>query len=76
VGGAISEAPLEELALRITAVQDAARGLGCSVGSPLVAIMTLTFAAVPSLRIRERGLLQVRSGRPVHLFVTPGDPGN
>lgn len=76
VGGAISEAPIEELAGRITAVQDAVRGLGCTLESPLVAIMTLTFSAVPSLRIRERGLVQVRTGRRVGIFVTADEPAN
>lgn len=70
IGGGISEAPVEELAARLTAVQDAARRLGFALDNPLVAIMTLTFGAVPSLRIRERGLIQVRTGRPVNLFVS------
>jgi adenine deaminase len=73
VGGGISEAPVEELAARLTAVQEAARQLGFALESPLVATMTLTFSAVPSLRIRERGLIQVRSGRPVDLFVSPDE---
>lgn len=76
VGGGISEAPVEDLAARVTAVQDAVRGLGCPLESPLVAAMTLTFGAVPDLRIRERGLVQVRSGQRVDLFVGPDDPAN
>jgi len=73
VGGGISEAPVEDLAARVTAVQDAVRRLGFALENPLVATMTLTFSAVPSLRIRERGLIQVRTGRPVSLFVSPRD---
>jgi adenine deaminase len=73
VGGGTSEAPLEDLAAGITAVQDAVRGLGCPLASPLVAVMTLTFSAVPSLRIRERGLIQVRTGKTVGLLLEPGE---
>lgn len=76
VGGAISEAPVEDLAAGITAAQEAIRRLGCGLPSPLVAAMTLTFGAVPALRIRERGLVHVRSGRTVGLFVTPEDAAN
>ncbi len=73
VGGGISEAPVEDLAAGVTAVQEAAHRLGFALESPLVATMTLTFSAVPSLRIRERGLIQVRTGRPVNLFVSPDE---
>ncbi len=74
VGGAISEAPISDLAARLVAVQDAIRRLGCPLPNPVVAGSTLTFTAVPSLRIRERGLMQVRSGRSVALFVPPEEP--
>ncbi len=74
VGGAVSEAPIEELAAKLGAVQDAIRRLGCSLPNPIVAGSTLTFSAVPSLRIRERGLVQVRTGQSVGLFVPPEEP--
>ena len=76
VGGAVSEAPVEQQAANILAVQDALRRFGCRLDSPLVSIMTLTFSAVPALRIRERGLVHIRSGRSVGLFVQPDDPAN
>jgi len=73
VGGIVSEAPMGELARGIMAVQDAIHALGCPLPNPIVAGSTLTFTAVPSLRIRERGLVQVRTGQSVGLFVGPGE---
>lgn len=73
VGGAVSEALVVDLAAQLQAVQEAICRLGCPLPNPVVAGSTLTFSAVPSLRIRERGLVQVRTGQPVGLFVEPGE---
>jgi adenine deaminase len=36
--------------------------------NPFLAAQVLTFTAIPSLRIRERGLWDVRKGQPVPLI--------
>jgi len=68
VGGLISEEPVPVLARQFLAVQDALRQLGCRRASPLLSAQVLTFTAIPSLRIRERGLWHVREQRTVPLL--------
>lgn len=61
IGGFASPSPLVEVARALTAFGDAARGLGCPLASPLLPLETLTFQAIPALRLTPRGLLHVKS---------------
>lgn len=67
LGGVASPAPVEEIARRLRAIEDAARRLGCRVARPLLTLMTLTFQAIPALRLTPGGLLEVKTQR----FVDP-----
>lgn len=69
LGGVASPASLEEIARRLRAIEAAVRGLGCRVGNPLLTLMTLTFQAIPALRLTPRGLLEVKAQRFVDLLV-------
>jgi adenine deaminase len=68
VGGIISNEPIPILAEQIDRFQRALRELGCIRENPFLAAQVLTFTAIPSLRIRERGLWDVRKGQPVPLI--------
>jgi adenine deaminase len=68
VGGIISNEPIPILAEQINRFQRALRELGCIRENPFLAAQVLTFTAIPSLRIRERGLWDVRKGQPVPLI--------
>jgi adenine deaminase len=63
LGGVISALSVRDLAARLEAVQGAARELGCPLRSPLLTLETLTFAAIPALRLTSQGLLHVKSRR-------------
>ena len=69
IWGAIGAASSEEMAKELEAWEAAARALGCRLDAPMLSLMAQTFTVIPALRIRERGLVDVRSGRLVPLVV-------
>ena len=69
VFGLISELPLEELAVRLKTVQQAAADLGVPFPDPLLTLIALTGAAIPFLRICEEGLVNFKDGRTVDLMI-------
>ncbi len=71
VGGIISEEPVPVLAEKMGRIKKAVKGLGSPLDDPLLTLQALTFTAIPSLRLRERGLLQVKTGKLVPLLVDP-----
>lgn len=72
LGGVISEEPVPQLAKQLDALQDALRDLGCVRANPFLSAQVLTFTAIPGIRIRERGIWQVRENRAVPLLVQGG----
>jgi adenine deaminase len=73
LGGIASDQPAPALAGEIERMQRVLRDLGCRRGDPLLSALVVTFTAIPSLRIRERGLWDVRRSREVSLVVESGD---
>ncbi len=71
IGGIISEEPVRILAERMNQIKRTIRDLGSHLQDPLLTLQALTFTAVPALRIRERGLLQVKTGQIISLLVEP-----
>lgn len=66
--GIISELPVPELARRLGAMNKALAGAGCTFPDPLLALVALTGAAIPFLRICEEGLVDFKSGKTLGLF--------
>lgn len=62
LGSALSDLPLEEVALRLKALKEKARGLGFRSKNPLRTLETLTTPAIPFVRISERGIVDLRTG--------------
>jgi len=73
LGGIVSEQPMDVLAAEIVAFQRALHGLGCVRADPFLTMQVLTFTAIPALRIRERGLWDVRENRVVPLILDEGE---
>lgn len=67
--GLLTPLPLQDLVEHAAAVTDAARILGCTFRDPLLTVSTLTGAAIPFLRICEKGLVNLKSG-PCPLVVS------
>ncbi len=69
VGGILSEEPVDALADAMAAMEKALGRCGSTLPHPLLTLHTLTFTAIPALRIRERGLYAVREGRRVNAVI-------
>src|SRR6185503_11072293 len=59
VAGILSDAPLAEVVERSHAVVAAAEQLGCSVEAPFQLMAFLALSVIPSLKITDRGLVDV-----------------
>jgi len=69
VFGIISDLPLETIDQRFKDVAKAAKNLGSPFPEPMLSLITLTGAAIPYLRICEQGLVNLKDGKNVSLFV-------
>ncbi len=57
VGGVMSDAPVEAVAAAVRAFNDAARALGLTSASPVLAISGLALPVAPFVRITDRGVV-------------------
>jgi adenine deaminase len=64
---------MSALATEIAALQRVLGELGCVRADPFLTLQVLTFTAIPALRIRERGLWDVRENRMVPLILDEGE---
>jgi adenine deaminase len=61
LGGIATPASVPDVAHRLETVTGALRDLGSTLDRPLLTLQTLTFSAIPALRLTTRGLLAVKS---------------
>ncbi len=59
VAGLLADAPLDEVIEMSLACNDAARGLGWSGATPFLTLSFLALSVIPSLKITDRGLVDV-----------------
>ena len=59
VAGLLSDAPLEEVVVQAHALADAARQLGCTLEAPFQHLSFLALSVIPSLKLTDRGLVDV-----------------
>lgn len=69
VAGILTEAPLPEAGVRLGEVTSALRRLGWGNASPVMSLCTIALPVSPALKVTDRGLVDVRAGRIVSLFV-------
>jgi adenine deaminase len=67
--GLMSEEPLDKIAHKLDRIKRAVNQLGCPFPDPLLSLVTLTGAAIPYLRICEEGLVNLKDGKLVNMFV-------
>ena len=60
---------MDTIICNIESIKDAVTGLGCNFPDPMLTLVTLTGAAIPYLRICEEGLVNLKDGKTVGLFV-------
>jgi adenine deaminase len=59
VAGLLSDAPLDDVVARSRAIVAAARELGCTVEAPFQHLAFLALSVIPSLKLTDRGLVDV-----------------
>jgi adenine deaminase len=69
VAGLLTQAPLPRVAGAMEALRRAARRLGVILPHPFLTLSFLTLAVVPSLKLTDRGLVDVDAGRLVSLWM-------
>ena len=67
--GIISNLEIEDIVEAFKNVTRAAQNQGVPFPDPILSLITLTGAAIPYLRICEEGLVNLKDGRPVSLFI-------
>jgi adenine deaminase len=70
VAGLLSDAPLDEVVTGSRAVTEAARALGCELESPFQHLAFLALSVIPSLKLTDRGLVDVDRFELVPLAIT------
>jgi len=70
VFGIASEAPMPTLVAQMQDLMHHIARLGVPFPDPLLSLITLTGAAIPYLRICEEGLVNLKNGKTLGLFVT------
>jgi adenine deaminase len=69
VGGLMSDRPVTEVAAAYDALLAAARELGSHMHDPFMAMSFMALEVIPSLKLTDRGLVDVDAFRLVDLFV-------
>jgi adenine deaminase len=67
--GIMSPLSLEEVDLRIKSITQAASRLGVPFPDPILTLIVLTGAAIPFIRICEEGLVDIKTGETLGLFL-------
>jgi adenine deaminase len=63
IGGLMSDLSFEEVAARLAAVDNAAKELGCTTARPFMSLSFLALSVIPSLKLTDRGLVDVDAWR-------------
>jgi len=69
IAGLMSDLPIEDVRERMTALIDASHRLGSTLHDPLIAMSFLALEVIPSLKLTDKGLVDVERFDFVPLFV-------
>jgi OHCU decarboxylase len=73
VAGLLSDEPVEVVAARLEALQERLAEQGVTIGAPFMTLSFLALSVIPSLKITDRGLVDVDAFRLVPLEVGGGE---
>ncbi|MBC8438800.1 MAG: adenine deaminase [Deltaproteobacteria bacterium] len=68
--GIMSDLSMEQIARKTEQVNKAAKELGTIFEDPILSLVTMTSAAIPFLRICEEGLVNLKDGKTLGLFIS------
>jgi adenine deaminase len=66
----MSNLPVETISQRLQEIKSAVSNLGIPFLDPLLTLITLTGAAIPYLRICEKGLVNLKDGKTVEVIIS------
>jgi len=69
VAGLMSLWRAEDIARKMRELHDIAASLGCKIENPFMTLSFLALPVIPKLRITDRGLIDVKEGKVVDLFI-------
>ena len=69
IGGLMSDAPLQSVCTELDRLLSATRDLGCGLQDPFMTLSFLALPVIPSLKITDKGLVDVDRFEIVPLFV-------
>jgi len=69
VAGLMSTLPLREVRDRVQKLQQAARGMGCPLKDPFMALSFIALPVIPELKITDQGLFDTSTFSHIPLFV-------
>ena len=70
VFGILSELSVDQIADHLKKIKTAAKRLGVDFPDPILSLIALTGAAIPYLRICEEGLVNLKDGKTLGLFIS------
>ena len=70
IAGLMSDQPLETVRAAMAHLLDVARGLGCPLSNPYMAMAFLALPVIPELKVTDMGLVDVRTFALVQPFVS------
>ncbi len=69
VAGLMTDRPIEKTARRLVELKNKLKSMGTSIENPFMALSFIALAVIPSLKITDKGLVDVDSFSFVYLFV-------
>jgi len=69
LAGLLSDRPVEQVDERLAALQRETRQMGSGLASPFMTLSFMTLPVIPSLKITDRGLVDVDAFQVVGVFV-------
>lgn len=69
IGGLMTAAPLHEVTGSLTSLKNAAADIGCTLDEPFLQLSFLSLPVIPSLKLTDRGLVDVERFEHVSVFV-------
>ncbi|MBW1790486.1 MAG: adenine deaminase, partial [Deltaproteobacteria bacterium] len=70
IAGLMSREPLHTLVSQLNGVNGAARGLGCGLHEPFMALSFVALPVIPEIKLSDKGLVDVNRMQLVPLFET------
>lgn len=68
IGGLMSDKPIEEVRVRMDKLLATAKGMGCTLSDPFMAMSFLALPVIPELKLTDKGLVDVDKFKFVPLF--------